>query len=171
MAPRISPGRTNGTRRRAAQGCSGEMAGRQSTVTMTHSAMSSGSAQVRAVARGSVQVSRDFTPRLARTARPKAPSSTAGRPMYQITQYRLFWSYWPGVLPISGRTAKAAKTATVAAAAASGSQDVSLWLARSRLSWFSTARLRVAARAAKVRTTTAAAIRPSGRSEGPTRSR
>src|SRR5579859_6614659 len=36
IAPRMRPGSTKGTRRREAQGCSGEMAGRHRTVTRTH---------------------------------------------------------------------------------------------------------------------------------------
>ena len=67
------------------------MAGRHSTVTMTQIAISSGSAQVLASAPGSVQVNSARPHRLVRTARPKAPTRTAGRPMYQITQYRLSW--------------------------------------------------------------------------------
>src|SRR5580704_17154814 len=164
-APRMSPGSTKGTRRREAQGCSGEMAGRHRTVTMTHNAMSSGSAQVQAWAPGSVQVARALTPRPARTARPAAPSRTAGRPRYHITQTRPFWSYRPWSR--SGRTARAAKAAMTRAAAAGGSQVVALWLARSRLSWFWIGKPRAIA----VSATTTAVIRPSGRSEGPTRSR
>ena len=89
IPPRIRPGSTNGTRRRLAHGWSGATAGRYSTVTMVQIAIISGSAQTRAAAVGSFQVRRDFVHRLARTARPNAPSSTAGTPRYQITQYRL----------------------------------------------------------------------------------
>ena len=89
MPPRIRPGSTNGTRRRLAHGWSGATAGRYSTVTIDHSAIISGSAQIRAAAVGSFQVRSALVHRLARTARPNAPSSTAGTPRYQITQYRL----------------------------------------------------------------------------------
>ena len=89
MAARIRPGSTNGTSRRLAQGWSGATAGRHSTVTITQIAIMAGSAQIRAAALGSFQVSSAFVHRRARTARPKAPSSTAGAPRYQITQYRL----------------------------------------------------------------------------------
>jgi len=89
MAPRIRPGSTNGTRRRLAHGWSGATAGRYSTVTTDHSAISSGSAQIRTAASGSFQLRRAFVALLARTARPNAPSSTVGTPRYQITQYRL----------------------------------------------------------------------------------
>ena len=90
-APRIRPGSTNGTSRRLAHGWSGETAGRNSTVTITQIAIISGSAQTRATALGSDQVSSAFVHRRARIARPNAPSSTAGAPRYQITQYRLSW--------------------------------------------------------------------------------
>src|SRR5206468_9724226 len=86
MPPRIRPGSTNGTRRRLAHGWSGATAGRYSTVTMDQIAIISGSAQTRAAAVGSFQVRSDFVHRLASTARPNAPSSTAGTPRYQITQ-------------------------------------------------------------------------------------
>ena len=91
MPPRISPGSTNGTSRRLAHGWSGDTAGRHSTVTITHRAIISGSAQTRAAAPGSFQVTSACAHRRASIARPNAPSSTAGTPRYQITQYRLSW--------------------------------------------------------------------------------
>jgi hypothetical protein len=90
-APRTRPGSTNGTSRRLAHGWSGETAGRYSTVTITQTAISSGSAHTRAASPGSRQVVKARTPRRANTARPNAPSSTAGAPRYQTTQYKLFW--------------------------------------------------------------------------------
>ena len=78
IAPRISPGRTNGTSLRLAHGWSGATAGRYSTVTITHSAIISGSAQARAAPVGSSQLIRALVARWASAARPRAPSSTVG---------------------------------------------------------------------------------------------
>jgi hypothetical protein len=86
IAPRIRPGRTNGTSLRLAHGWSGATAGRYSTVTITHSAIISGSAQARAAPVGSSQLIRALVPRFASAARPRAPSSTVGTPRYQMTQ-------------------------------------------------------------------------------------
>src|ERR1700685_592488 len=91
MAPRISPGSTNGNSRLLAQGSSGATAGRYSTETITQPAIASGSAQTLAAARGSCQVSSAFRHLLARSAVPGVASSTVGRPMYQTAQYRLAW--------------------------------------------------------------------------------
>jgi len=57
---------------------------------MLQMAIISGSAQTRAAAVGSFQVSSAFVALEASMARPNAPSSTAGTPRYQITQYRLY---------------------------------------------------------------------------------
>ena len=91
MAQRINPGAANGTSRLLAHGWSGEVAGRHSTVTITQTAIISGSAQTLAAPRGSRQVRRALRPRRTSAARPNAPSSTAGTPRYQMTQYRLSW--------------------------------------------------------------------------------
>ena len=89
IAPRMKPGSTRGTSSRLAQGWSGTVSGTQSRRNVAGTRISSGSAHTRARPLSSVQVSSARPQRRTSRARPKPPSSTAGIPMYQVTQYRL----------------------------------------------------------------------------------
>ena len=94
-AARIRPGSTAGTSRRLAHGWSGTVPGRHRTLTVAQPIISSGRAQIRAVPDGSFHVMSARTTRRASSARPNTPSSRAGKPMYQITQYSVSSAYSP----------------------------------------------------------------------------
>ncbi len=79
-AKSTSPGSTTGTSRRLAHGWSGTMPGFHKVVTTAQPMTRTGRPQIRAAPRRNLRAS---------CAAPNVASSTAGSPMYQITQYRL----------------------------------------------------------------------------------
>ena len=99
-AHRMNPGSTSGTRTRLAHGWSGAVCGSQSTITVVQAKIKSGSPQARAAPSASAHRRSARTQRRTSRAIPNPPRSSAGIPMYQMTQYRLSSAYervgWTG---------------------------------------------------------------------------
>ncbi len=180
----MNPGSTSATRVWLTHGWSGTVCGSQSTTTVVQAKIPSGSPQALATPSSPPHCSRARTHRRASRAIPNPPSSRAGMPMYQMTQYRLSSAYervgstgspssfcsaptYPAVpgpgfqcaVWTDGRIRKAISTAATSPAATSGARHRSAPRAARRTQARAGGQA-VTATAATVTTATASATRP-----------